>query len=113
MLVNSDLNMSAGKVAGQAAQAGIAYVLEAQDSDEKRLRVLEWKKMHGFREVVIGMKEEEMRSTMKRLMEEGISFSVIVDSGKTEVPEGSMTVIAIEPLSQNECPRWFKKWRTL
>lgn len=113
LLVNTDLNMSIGKTAGQAAQAGIAYARAAQASSEKNERVEEWQAMHGMREVVVGMGEEEMLSTMVRLKEDGISFAVVVDSGMTEVPRSSMTVIAIEPLTRQECPRWFKRWRTL
>lgn len=114
IIVNTDLNMSKGKVGSQTAHASLGYGITMAspfNSHELFMNHHRWFFEHNQRKVVVGMSEQKMLSVMKKLDEDGITYYDVNDVGSTEVPKGSLTAIAIEPRS--EFPRYFARWRLL
>lgn len=112
IIVNTDLDMSKGKIGSQTAHASLGYAMDVATD----LRVLfqnhhRWFFEHNQRKVVVGMSEEKMLNVITKLKEDGITYYAVNDVGSTEVPKGSLTAIAIEPRS--EFPRYFARWRLL
>lgn len=111
ILINTDLNMSSGKLAGQAAHASTGLIIKTGKVNFSKIQ--DWFSFHSQRKIVCGMKQQELLDTIERLKQESISHYVVYDTGKTEIPADSLTAVAIFPFSQTETPRWFKKFRLL
>lgn len=108
ILINTDYDMSKGKIGGQSAHASMGcYVVHSDGSDN----FTEWFYEHAQRKIVVGLSEEKILNVLKKLDEDGIRYYVVNDKGSTEVPRGALTAVAIEPLGN--CPRYFKRWRLL
>lgn len=110
IIINKDLEMSPGKIAGQAAHASVGFTYSYGDED---LAVFDWFNYHAQRKIVVGLTEEKIRNAMFKLTEEKIPFYVVRDTGKTEVEANSLTAIAIRPMSNENTPKWFARWRLL
>ncbi len=99
IVLRGDIKMSKGKAAAQAAHAAVEAVLIILDSDNpiwhKWLR--EWRR-EGQKKVVLKARDEkellELFESAKRL---GLPVSIIRDAGRTELPPGTLTAIAIGP----------------
>ena len=112
IIINSDLNMSPGKIAGQAAHASVGYAYKSSNAI-KRLGLDIWFSDCNQRKIVVKLSEKELIKTMKRLDSENIHYYAVRDMGATEVPVDSLTAIAIEPLPKDLTPKWFARWRLL
>ncbi|UII54346.1 peptidyl-tRNA hydrolase [Cytobacillus spongiae] len=93
-IVNSDLKMSTGKVAAQVAHAATVSALTYM----KELTFKEWLEM-GQTKIVLKAKE----ANLIKLKEAG--FIYILDAGKTEIPSGSLTVVALPPMEKEEAKK--------
>ena len=123
IIINSDLNMSPGKIAGQAAHASAGYMYHAlhnyYDASNllsgawKSVRLDTWFRDHNQRKIVVRLSEKELMKAMKKLDANEISYYAVRDMGATEVPADSLTAIAIEPMSKEDTPKWFARWRLL
>jgi PTH2 family peptidyl-tRNA hydrolase len=96
LVMRADLNMSAGKLAAQAAHAAIAaYDLAPKDAID------EWKRS-GVTKVVLAVSSEAtLIAIYKTAVARYLSSSLIVDEGRTEVTPGSITGVGIGPASDD------------
>ncbi len=99
IVVRSDLKMSRGKLAAQAAHAAVEAVLEIIDSSHPEwMRWLrEWRRT-GQKKVVVKVDSEaELLKVYDEARRLGLPSSLIVDAGRTELPPGTKTAVAVGP----------------
>ena len=68
---------------------------------------------NSFRKVVLTANDAKWAKLKTKLSELGIEHVLVVDSGLTEIPYGSETVIGIWPIRKSEQPQVLKKLQTL
>jgi len=92
IVVRSDLKLSKGKTAAQAAHASILAYEKADRRTRER-----WKK-EGQKKVVLQVESESELLELKKKCEElGIPCALVVDAGLTEIPPGTITALGIGP----------------
>ena len=97
IVANEGLNMSPGKLAAQVAHASIG-AFEIADKDH----IDAWKRA-GVTKVVLGGKSEQHLIEIYKLAIQGyLAVSLIADEGRTEIPSGSITAVAIGPAPEAE-----------
>ncbi|OPH47648.1 hypothetical protein BC351_10690 [Paenibacillus ferrarius] len=100
-IVNSELNMSAGKIAAQVAHVetlctmsilneGRVQFDEDDDINQRYEMFYKWLN-HNQPKIILRGKQKEL----EKLIEQGWYY--ICDNGRTEIPEGSLTVIGCSP----------------
>ena len=98
--VRTDLGMSRGKMAVQVAHGAV--------SAAERTRVAKqdiWKSWmrEGQKKVAVKVQsEEELTDLMREAVNQSLTYSIIRDAGMTELPPGTVTVIAIGPAKADE-----------
>lgn len=96
IIVNKDLKMGTGKIAGQVGHC-VA----------KLTRKLENKKTESYKEWVKTAEAKIiLKSTEKQMLELLDKYNCVEvrDAGKTQIPENSLTVIGFEPMRNSEVP---------
>eukprot|EP00743_Colponemidia_sp_Colp-15_P002794 GILK01003023.1.p1 GENE.GILK01003023.1~~GILK01003023.1.p1 ORF type:complete len:195 (-),score=29.63 GILK01003023.1:193-777(-) len=95
LVVRQDLEMGKGKIAAQCSHATLGIYRELSKAKHPLLKRWEWS---GQAKVVVKapdgttlMKLQEKASAM------GVPSLITCDAGRTQVPEGSMTVLAVGP----------------
>ena len=92
ILVRRDLKLSKGKTATQCAHASIEAVLRSKDN------VVEKWRREGMKKVVLKVENEtkllDYDYKAKRL---DLTTALITDAGRTEIPSGTITCLAIGP----------------
>ncbi|TFG32222.1 peptidyl-tRNA hydrolase [Candidatus Thorarchaeota archaeon] len=93
--VRTDLGMSRGKMAVQAAHGAISAAEKARVSHQEEWRA--W--LHeGQKKVAVRVESEEEIMELRRLaITHSLPFAIIRDAGMTELPPGTVTVIGIGP----------------
>ena len=89
--------MSKGKTAAQVAHASVAAVLATMSVPI----TLEWL-LGSHAKIILSATEEELLTLRKECDDEGIFSHLVVDQGRTEIPEGSFTTLGIQPLDKEE-----------
>lgn len=95
--VRTDLGMSSGKIASQVAHASIkAWKNAGRDPIES------WEE-GGSKKVVVKVgSEEELLELKETADRKGIPTGLVKDSGKTEIPSGTVTCLALGPAPEEE-----------
>lgn len=108
-VVNKDLNMSTGKIAGQVAhvETEIIRYLENKSSDEEYSNYGRWYYDNNQTKVILKAKEKDLL----KLIDQGWFF--IHDNGKTEIPEGSLTVVGCLPNYKDKLQKLVKRFQLL
>lgn len=116
-LINYDLGMGKGKIAGQVAHAAIYYMeelllyVEGLSPENKELfkRFTAWRNEgHGMmKKIVLKSSEEEMKKILCDLTVKGIEKFAVYDRGLTQIQNGSFTCIVVEPLEEEICDKLF------
>ena len=92
IVVDESLKLPRGKLAAQVAHASIAAFLEA--SEEARVHWVE----EGMAKVVLKVTgHEALLDLNQAAIERGIPAALIVDGGRTVVPEGTLTCLGLGP----------------
>ena len=92
ILVRQDLKLPKGKLATQVGHASVEGVLRS-----KKDIVDEWKQ-EGMKKVVLKVKDEtELLKYQQIAKKEGLVSSLIRDAGRTTIPAGTITCLAIGP----------------
>ena len=99
ILIRIDLGMSKGKMCAQAAHAAVEATLKVIKTDKLLgKRIFQNWKNQGMKKVVLKAKSKEELFNYKDLAERsGIKTAIIKDAGKTEIPVGTYTTLAIGP----------------
>ncbi len=96
IIVNKDLKMGVGKIAGQVGHgvAKLTRILEKNPTQTYK----SWVKTAEAKIVLKGSEKQMLE------LSEKYKCIQIHDAGKTQIPEGSMTVIAFPPMEYTEVP---------
>jgi len=100
IVVRSDLKMSKGKTAAQAAHAAVNCAFASKKKDPKNFD--KWYD-EGQRKVVVKAPDEKTLFELKMVAEAmGITNSIIADAGRTELAPGTVTCLGIGPAKESE-----------
>ncbi|PFH32320.1 putative peptidyl-tRNA hydrolase [Besnoitia besnoiti] len=95
LCVRQDLNMGKGKIAAQCGHATLGAYQRAQRRNDRFLDA--WTAC-GQKKIAVKIKDhDEMKSLSKAAKEKGLNAYAVCDAGRTQVPAGSYTVLAIGP----------------
>ncbi|KAI8586053.1 peptidyl-tRNA hydrolase [Geranomyces variabilis] len=95
LVVRTDLGMTKGKMAAQCCHAAVAAVSSARRRCPKTLRRYQ---RYGAAKVALKCdSEEELLTLYAQARSAGLIAEYIEDAGRTQIPEGSRTVLAIGP----------------
>lgn len=92
IIVREDLKMSKGKIAAQVSHGSVDAVLKTDKED-----VIKWHN-NGMKKVVLKVKDkQELLDFKKKAQTAGLTCSLVIDAGHTEIPSGTPTCLAIGP----------------
>ena len=95
ILMRSDLKMSKGKTAAQAAHAAVTCALASKKNNS---RTFDRWMSEGQRKVVLKITSLKELYEFKAIADaQGLTNSLISDQGRTEIPAGSVTCLGIGP----------------
>lgn len=99
IVLRKDLKMGHGKAAAQASHASCdAVFLILSSSNRKWKEWLDAWKISGQMKAVLKVNSrEEIEELFKQAMEMNLPCSMISDAGRTQLPPGTITAIAIGP----------------
>ncbi len=124
-LINTDLKMGAGKAAAQVGHGTVVYVeyihniqhLQLLLNDDRLIesavdiynkwRRPEVKPIGVMKKIVLKASRKQINDILVKLSSQNIWHKAIYDIGLTQVPEGSLTCVVIEPLSEDKCNMLF------
>jgi PTH2 family peptidyl-tRNA hydrolase len=94
LVINNDLKMGKGKIAAQAGHASVTATLKA---GEYRPTILDSWLKSGQKKVCLKSSYDDLIELESKAKANGIQTVRITDAGKTQIPSGSLTVIAFGP----------------
>jgi len=97
-IVNKDLEMSKGKVAGQVAHCATMITLKEHETDKFK----EWYS-NSQKKIILQAHEKDLL----KLIDKG--FYYIRDNGLTEIKEGSLTCVALGIMTRKEADQYVKR----
>jgi len=93
IIVNMELGMSRGKMAAQVAHAAVETALLSINRKE----FSEWRK-RGMKKIVLKCPDlKTLLHTHRAAKREKLITYLVTDAGRTEIPSGSKTALAIGP----------------
>ncbi len=103
IVVNSELNMSPGKMAAQVGHAvgKVIKTLEHRNTTHFKGCYKEWEESSYTKIVLSGLSSDFIKSLHTTANMDMLYSSMIVDEGRTEIPKGSVTCIAFEPMHKD------------
>jgi len=108
-VVNSELNMSKGKVSAQVAHVATIIAFEnlynCQNANE-HIKFMKWYK-NDQKKIVLRGKQKDL----EKLIKEG--FYYIRDNGLTEIESGSLTVCSLGVMWKSEAQKYIKRLQLL
>ncbi len=100
ILIRKDLGMGKGKIAAQTAHASLEAYRKASPRDRQ-----EWEKS-GSKKVILGVDSlREMLEIKRKAGEAGLPLALVRDAGRTEIPPGTVTALAIGPAGEEDIDR--------
>lgn len=100
LILRSDLGMSAGKMAAQAAHASLlAY--EAASTEARRA----WRRSGGKKVVLRVRTLKELLALRDGALRSGLPHGLVEDAGHTELPPGTVTALGIGPAEEGRIDR--------
>jgi PTH2 family peptidyl-tRNA hydrolase len=115
-VINSELNMSPGKIAVQVAHVAVIIIFSRKDLSfisksnieeyNNNKRIKDWYKKDQKKIILRGKQKD-----LEKLVEQG--FYYIKDIGLTEVPAGSLTCVGLPPMYKSEAQPYIKRLQLL
>ncbi|MBD43006.1 MAG: aminoacyl-tRNA hydrolase [Euryarchaeota archaeon] len=99
LVINHDLKMGKGKIAAQSGHASVSATLKMGASKPNLLDA--WL-TSGQKKVCVKANQDELLKLEKDAVKLGIQTVRVNDAGKTQIPSGSLTVIAFGPAQDGE-----------
>lgn len=118
-IINSDLDMRKGKIAGQVAHGAVFYtqiaIEHSSDNAERYNRFVSWRyeDKELMKKVVLKASKEEIIRLRVILIDKDIWSHLVYDRGMTQIPENSLTCMVIEPLEEEKCDDLFRHLKLL
>jgi peptidyl-tRNA hydrolase, PTH2 family len=94
IVINTDYKMSKGKVVSQICHAMSGVMTHLFYNNPRLLQV--WKS-HGEPKIVLRASGDELSEIVKLAKKNSVHYHRVFDAGRTQVPSGSNTVVAIGP----------------
>ncbi|ELU07457.1 hypothetical protein CAPTEDRAFT_21664 [Capitella teleta] len=96
LIVNSDLNMGVGKVGAQCAHGAVGlYKTLLEDQSKYGEMLLSWEQFGETKIVLKGNNTSHLMELAAHAATLDLPKYLVHDAGKTQIPAGSMTVLAI------------------
>ena len=99
LVINHDLKMGKGKIAAQSGHASVSATLKMGASKPNLLDA--WL-TSGQKKVCVKTTQDELVKLEQDAIKLGIQTVRVNDAGKTQIPSGSLTVIAFGPAQDDE-----------
>jgi len=99
-IINSDLNMSCGKVGAQIGH--VATIIAVEYSNVGNEDFDKWYE-NDQKKIILRGKQKDL----EKLIEAG--FYYIRDNGLTEIPKNSLTVVGLPPIIKSEAQKYVKR----
>src|SRR5208283_3234756 len=100
IIVRTDLEMSRGKIAAQAAHASLMSYFEAERKDKATAK--RWLDT-GEKKIVLKVSDEEALVKLYRAFEfRKVPCALVSDAGLTEIPPGLKTALGIGPWTSKD-----------
>ncbi|MCS5583087.1 MAG: peptidyl-tRNA hydrolase Pth2 [Pseudomonadales bacterium] len=100
IITRADLKLSKGKLAAQAAHAAVDAALTSSKVATKQLA--DWRNNGARKIVVVARNLEHLKRIYGEARVDGLVAEMITDAGHTEIPAGTVTVVAIGPAERDE-----------
>ena len=100
IITRADLKLSKGKLAAQAAHAAVDAALTSSKVATKQLA--DWRNNGARKIVVVARNLEHLKRIYGEARAYGLVAEMITDAGHTEIPAGTVTVVAIGPAERDE-----------
>ena len=100
IVVRTDLGMGSGKLAAQTAHAALGAAEQADDGARSR-----WDASGATKVVLAGDSEQQLRTLADRARRAGLPRELVSDAGRTQLPPGTVTALAIGPAPDEEVDR--------
>ena len=111
IIIRSDLEMSKGKTAAQAAHASLMSYFEAERQDKQIAR--EWLDT-GEKKIVLKVSDEDSLTKLYNAFKfKKVPCALVTDAGLTEIPPGSKTALGIGPWRSEEIDLFTKQLKLL
>ena len=95
LIINNGLKMGKGKIAAQAGHASVQATLKAGENNPLALQA--WLSSGQKKVCLKGDDADHLLALEKEAKEAGLLTSKVHDAGHTQIPSGSLTVLAIGP----------------
>ena len=99
-IVNQGLKMGKGKIAAQVGHGAVMATMKA--GAEKPLHLEQWLATGQKKVCLKGQDAEHLLALEKQAKAAGISTTIVRDAGHTQIPSGSLTVLALGPTTESE-----------
>ena len=94
-IVNHQLKMGKGKIAAQVGHGAVMATMQA--GAEKPLYLEQWLATGQKKVCLKGLDADHLLELEKQAKAAGISTTLVRDAGHTQIPAGSLTVLALGP----------------
>ncbi|HEQ78682.1 MAG TPA: peptidyl-tRNA hydrolase [Euryarchaeota archaeon] len=99
IVARRDLNLSPGKLAVQVSHGAVESALNAKADHSRWFST--WRR-DGQKKVVVKVSSEEELLDLKEVAKrEKLPYYLVADAGHTEIPQGTLTCLAIGPAPDN------------
>ncbi|KAN0026956.1 hypothetical protein ACTFIU_009634 [Dictyostelium citrinum] len=95
LVIRTDLGMTKGKIIAQCCHASLGARQKALKDTKKVLR--QWENFGCAKITLKANSKEELVELRNKAKEHGVVSYLVLDSGHTQIPSGSATVLAVGP----------------